>query len=213
MTDGTEREAEAGSHPLVPTWVRGNTNLFAMLVAGVVVGLGLFLISWLSPVLAPLGLGLFLAALAAPPGVYHLRMSATDASGRGGAADTEVDARLTEAGGLKLSSIVLGLSRNNGFVPKLQFGGEAVAIGQFEIYGRVSGQISALLEIAQTLNGPALTSMPLAISATEEPDRFLVRGALPIGALPTGDYVVRGIVEVPGHPAGRVVRTLRKISM
>ena len=37
-----------------------------MLVAGVVVGLGLFLISWLSPVLAPLGLGLFLAALAAP---------------------------------------------------------------------------------------------------------------------------------------------------
>jgi len=66
MTDGTEREAEAGSHPLVPTWVRGNTNLFAMLVAGVVVGLGLFLISWLSPVLAPLGLGLFLAALAAP---------------------------------------------------------------------------------------------------------------------------------------------------
>ena len=66
MTDGAEREAEAGSQPLVPTWVRGNTNLFAMLVAGVVVGLGLFLISWLSPVLAPLGLGLFLAALAAP---------------------------------------------------------------------------------------------------------------------------------------------------
>jgi len=63
---GSEREAEPGSQPLVPTWVRGNTNLFAMLVAGVVVGLGLFLISWLSPVLAPLGLGLFLAALAAP---------------------------------------------------------------------------------------------------------------------------------------------------
>src|SRR6476646_9788558 len=63
---GTDREADTGSQPLVPTWVRGNTNLFAMLVAGVVVGLGLFLISWLSPVLAPLGLGLFLAALAAP---------------------------------------------------------------------------------------------------------------------------------------------------
>jgi AI-2 transport protein TqsA len=51
---------------LVPTWVRGNTNLFAMLAAGVTVGLALFLIAWLSPVLAPLGLGLFLAALAAP---------------------------------------------------------------------------------------------------------------------------------------------------
>jgi predicted PurR-regulated permease PerM len=51
---------------LVPDWLRGNTNLFAMLVTAVMVGLGLFLISWLAPVLAPMGLGLFLAALAAP---------------------------------------------------------------------------------------------------------------------------------------------------
>jgi predicted PurR-regulated permease PerM len=51
---------------LVPRWVRGNTNLFATLVAGVMLGLALFLIGWLAPVLAPMGLGLFLAALAAP---------------------------------------------------------------------------------------------------------------------------------------------------
>jgi AI-2 transport protein TqsA len=50
----------------LPTWVRGHTNLAAMLVTTVMVGLALFLISWLAPVLAPLGLGLFLAALAAP---------------------------------------------------------------------------------------------------------------------------------------------------
>jgi AI-2 transport protein TqsA len=64
--DGRARGAESPAQSLVPRWVRGNTNLFAMLVAGVMVGLGLFLISWLAPVLAPLGLGLFLAALAAP---------------------------------------------------------------------------------------------------------------------------------------------------
>jgi len=51
---------------LLPTWVRGHTNLAAMLVTAVMVGLALFLIAWLAPVLAPLGLGLFLAALAAP---------------------------------------------------------------------------------------------------------------------------------------------------
>ena len=59
----------SGSPPnpsLVPNWVSGNTNLFAMLVTAVVVGLGLFLIGWLAPVLGPMGLGLFLAALAAP---------------------------------------------------------------------------------------------------------------------------------------------------
>jgi predicted PurR-regulated permease PerM len=61
--------APAGREPaatLVPRWVRGNTNLFAMLVAAVMAGLALFLIGWLAPVLAPMGLGLFLAALAAP---------------------------------------------------------------------------------------------------------------------------------------------------
>ena len=55
-----------GGTRFVPGWVRGATNLFAMLVTAVLVGVALFLVSWLAPVLAPLGLGLFLAALAAP---------------------------------------------------------------------------------------------------------------------------------------------------
>jgi AI-2 transport protein TqsA len=58
-------EPSPGS-PLVPGWVRGHTNLFATLVAAVVAGIGLFLVGWLAPVLGPMGLGLFLAALAAP---------------------------------------------------------------------------------------------------------------------------------------------------
>jgi predicted PurR-regulated permease PerM len=67
LTAGTGNGGETRSAAsLVPPWVRGNTNLFAMLVAAVVAGIGLFLIAWLAPVLAPLGLGLFLAALAAP---------------------------------------------------------------------------------------------------------------------------------------------------
>ncbi len=59
----SRRAPDAG---LVPGWVQGNTNLFATLVACVMVGLGLFLIGWLAPVVASMGLGLFLAALAAP---------------------------------------------------------------------------------------------------------------------------------------------------
>ena len=59
----SRRAPDAG---LVPGWVQGNTNLFATLVACVMVGLALFLIGWLAPVVASMGLGLFLAALAAP---------------------------------------------------------------------------------------------------------------------------------------------------
>jgi len=42
------------------------TPLFAMLITGVAVGALLFMIGWAAPVLAPFGLGLFVAALAAP---------------------------------------------------------------------------------------------------------------------------------------------------
>ncbi len=56
----------AGGARFVPGWVRGATNLFAMLVTAVLVGAALFLVAWLAPVVGPLGLGLFLAALAAP---------------------------------------------------------------------------------------------------------------------------------------------------
>src|SRR6185503_7993807 len=66
MDDPERQPSTAGRPALVPEWVLGATNLFAMLVTTVLVGVTLFLIGWLSPVLAPLGLGLFIAALAAP---------------------------------------------------------------------------------------------------------------------------------------------------
>jgi len=51
---------------MVPPWVSGATNLYAMLLTAALVGLVLWLVNWLAPVLAPLGLGLFIAAIAAP---------------------------------------------------------------------------------------------------------------------------------------------------
>jgi predicted PurR-regulated permease PerM len=67
MTGATGPGAERpDSASVVPRWVQGSSDLFAMLVTAVLVGIFLVLIGWFSPVLAPLGLGLFLAALAAP---------------------------------------------------------------------------------------------------------------------------------------------------
>ena len=51
---------------IVPLWMRGSTNLLAMVVTAVLVGLLVVLIGWLSPVLAPLGLGMFMSAIAGP---------------------------------------------------------------------------------------------------------------------------------------------------
>ena len=67
MTDQPSADRGAfGGRSIVPSWVRGASNLYAMLATAVVAGIALYLIGWLAPVLGPLGLGLFLAAIAAP---------------------------------------------------------------------------------------------------------------------------------------------------
>jgi VWFA-related protein len=152
-----------------------------------------------------------LAALVAPAGSYRLRVTAVDAAGRGGAVDADLDVGVVEAGPLRISSVVLGLSRGGAFQPRLEFTSEPVAIGYVELYGGTAGaSVTALIEIARSATGPAIIATPLAIEASRDTGRFLAQGAVPIGALPPGDYVIRALVGVEGQPMGRVMRTIRK---
>lgn len=154
-----------------------------------------------------------ITALTVPAGTYRVRVAAAEASGRGGTADFTMDAGLAVAGSLQLSDLVLGLSRNGQFQPRLEFGSEASAMAHLEIYGGREGiQVGVMFEVARTANGPALLTMPGAFAATTEADRFLVTAAIPIGALPTGDYVVRATVAAENQAGGRVVRPLRKVT-
>lgn len=150
-------------------------------------------------------------AMLVAPGKYRLRVAATDTTGRYGTADVEVDAGLTEVGPLKLGALTLGLSRHGGLTPRLEFGAEPLAIGSFEIYDAPESgmRLSAVLDVARTPDGPAIVSSRLAIERGED-DRLVATGAIPIGALPAGDYVVRGIVSIEGGASGKVMRTLRK---
>jgi hypothetical protein len=154
-----------------------------------------------------------MGALVAPrPGTYRLRVAATDESGRNGTADYEVEAGLAAAGPLKVSGLVLGLSRSGGFTPRMQFGAEPVALGYFDVYGRTGGApVSVTAEIAGTLHGPALHTIPGAMKPIAGEDRFIGTFAIPIGSLQPGDYIVRATVSVDGQWSGRIVRTLRKM--
>ena len=64
-------------------------------------------------------------AMPAQPGTYRLRVAAIDSTGRAGTVDYEVTAENVRSGPLKLSSLLLGLSRDGGFVPRLQFSDRA----------------------------------------------------------------------------------------
>ena len=152
------------------------------------------------------------AAFVQSPGHYRVRVAATDSAGHAGTADYDLDATLTPAaGGLTLSAMVLGTPDNN-FTPKLQFGSEPQAVAYFELYGGKQGMpVSVVVELASTLNGPATAQIQPKISGSSEPDKYIIMAPIALGALPPGDYVIRAIVGLDGQPAGRIVRTLRKI--
>jgi len=151
-----------------------------------------------------------LGATTAPPGAYRLRVAAIDASGRAGAADYDVNVELARSGTLKISSVILGLSRGGTFVPRLQFISEPVAIGYVEMSGAAPGaKVTATLELADAPNAAAKIAVPLTIEAGAA-GRYVARAALPIGALPPGDYAVRAIVALDDHPPTRAIATLRK---
>jgi VWFA-related protein len=152
-----------------------------------------------------------MTAVEAPPGRYRLRVAATDSSGRGGTTDYLVNAELASAGPLALSSIMLGLSRPSGFVPRLVFGAEPVALAYLEVYGAAPGApVSITMELATSVDGPPLLRIPGAVGDPRAQRQRIATGAIPIGALKPGDYVVRAVVQAEGQPAGRVVGTLRK---
>lgn len=158
-----------------------------------------------------LGKPSLMAAFALPRGIYRVRVAAIDGAGRAGTADYDLEAELVPAGIVRLSSLVLGVSRPTGFEPRLVFSTEAAAIGYLEIYNGQAGMaLSVTIELATTLNGPALATLPAVLSATNEPDRFIARATIPIGALAPGDYAVRATVRTPDQPEGRVTRTIRK---
>jgi VWFA-related protein len=153
-----------------------------------------------------------MGAMLVSPGAYRLRVAAVDTAGIPGTADYDLTAQLTPAGPLMLSSLVLGLSRDGAMTPRLQFSAEPAALASFEIYGGTSGMpVSAHLDVAQSLNGPAILSLPLVLERSGN-QRFTAVGTVPVGALAAGDYVVRATIGVEGGPSGRIVRTLRKTS-
>jgi len=153
-----------------------------------------------------------LGAIAATPGTYRLRVAAIDRDGRRGAAEIPIEAALVQVGTLSLGSLMLNVSRNGTTAPQLEFSAEPTAIASFEIYGGAGGQqLSAVLDVSRTLDGPALVAVPLVLTRADD-SRVVATGVVPVGALPPGDYAVRGTIRLEDGTTGRVTRTLRKIA-
>ena len=71
--------------------------------------------------------------------------------------------------------------------------------------------LSVMLELADSVDGPAVVRAPATMKRTAEADRFIARGALPLAKLAPADYVIRAIVSVDDKPVGRAIRVMRKL--
>jgi hypothetical protein len=155
-----------------------------------------------------------MAALAAPPGTYRVRVAALDAAGRAGATDYELKVEVPRADPLKMSGLVLGTQQQGGgFAPRLEFAGEPVAIGLLEIYGvPKGGNVTVDLDLVSSAEGTALATAQTNVGAGPAgmDDMRVAFGGFNIGSLAPGDYLMRAVVNLDGKPVGKVVRTLRK---
>jgi VWFA-related protein len=151
-----------------------------------------------------------MAAFPTPAGSYRLRVAAIDAAGRHGTVEYSFVAALESAGIFKMSTIVLGVSRNNGFQARMMFGGEPTALAYIELYGRAPEPV-VRFELAESTEGPPLLTVTARTTTTQDPERRIAIGALPISSIFPGDYIVRAVVTNDGRPLGRATRTLRKV--
>ena len=157
----------------------------------------------------PMAFGLAIAE----PGKYRLRVAASDASGKSGAVDYELDASLVPTGPLQLGQVMLVGPRGESFSPQLVFSNEPEIAAYVELYGPVAAsKIAARVDLAATPDGKALVEGTVGGAGTGEPDKFSLNAKLAIKDLPPGDYVVRVTVQAEGSPEAKVMRTLRKVA-
>jgi hypothetical protein len=152
------------------------------------------------------------AALVVPAGAYRARVAATDASGRAGTTDFDLQAQLRSLATFRASALMLGVPQNGAFAPKLQFGADQAAVGVLEVYGVPKGAAVAVrLELAESEQGAALANATTNVAQGPGEDGRTAFGGFAIGALQPGDYLLRAIVTVDGKEIGRATQTLRKV--
>ena len=162
----------------------------------------------------------YTSAFGVKTGEYAVRAVAMDARNRAGGVERHLDARLTPAGPLGLSSLVLTdpAVRVDGkmkFVVDGRVAGNSVA-AYVEMQrlqpssggGTASAKPMVQLEVARSEDGPALVgSVPL-VNDESTSGAWYAEGTVNLASLAPGSYVVRAIVMWDGAIVGRATRSI-----
>lgn len=148
------------------------------------------------------------------PGKYRVRVAATTANA-GGTVDFEIDGALSEKGPLKTSAMLVGISGEKSFAPKLQFtASDPMVVGVLEVYGvPKGGNLTAQFEIVDNPSAPQpLGASPGQVGSGPGDDARMVFGGFKINTLEPGDYIMRIRLSLDGKEVGTASRTFRKVT-
>jgi hypothetical protein len=152
-------------------------------------------------------------SLLVKPGRYRVRLAATTAEG-GGTVDSPLVAEFQSAGALKTSSMLIGITNERGFAPRLQFTPEdKMAVGVLELYGVPSGaNITTQFEIVENESAQPLGASPGNVQKGPTDDSRMLIGGFGTESLQPGDYLMRIRISLEGKEVGVISRTFRKTS-
>lgn len=152
-------------------------------------------------------------SLLVKPGRYRVRVAATTAEG-GGTVDSTLAAEYQSAGALKASSMLVGVSGERGFVPRLQFTPEdKMAVAVLELYDVPAGaNVTTQFEITESESAQPLGTAPGNMQKGATEDSRTVFGGFGTETLQPGDYLMRIRISLDGKEVGIVSRTFRKTS-
>ncbi len=159
----------------------------------------------------------FSGAIANGPGTYTLKLAVTDDLRRRGSVEHTFDAKLTAAGQVRVSDLMLAEHTGTGNAEDTEPMVSAdytspVLHAALALYGGTADAIegtSVTFEVADAGESRAIASAPGVATGSADPVTRTVQASLPIDVLPPGEYVARAIVTAGGRKTGEVTRSFR----
>jgi len=149
----------------------------------------------------------YTAGASLPPGDYSLKLAIAEGE-RVGTVEHTLHAALPDAGGVKLSELMVGGPAESGEIltptisHQVTFG---TVHGYMEAYGPQLDQLTMEYEIAANVSAPALINVDVPPRPAGD-TRVIFTRVVPVTQLPPGPYVLRAILSSRGQSVKTVTR-------
>jgi VWFA-related protein len=160
----------------------------------------------------------YFSTVLADPGKHTIKFVVVDDARRRGSVELLADARLTVAGPLRVTDLLIvdgtGGVEASPLAPVVsgEIRGKTLH-GYLELFGdsvATLNDASVTLEIAKTDSSPALARVPVQLGTTKESVRCRIAAArVDLAEFPPGDYVARAVIAIGLDAVGQVTRPFR----